>query len=177
MPLFASLSFSAERCCIAGLGAEELESAIFFAGLGGSEGEIGFDSGDGAMTRLVGSGPPLDEGAAEFIAELRLVPDSCRDDDGLAEVVVDALPALPWCSLLELGLLPWRPELDCGLNSCVGRFVGEAVVVLGAGAVEVVLSAAALASNPLRLLLLYRLAASLELVLGRCISSALLARL
>lgn len=122
-----------------------------FAGLGGSEGDIGCDKGEGAIRRL-GSG---DFDAGEVAAGARRFDEPCRDE-GLFDPIDEVLPALPCLSWLwlELGRLPWRLELDPGRNSWVCRFGVMMGDVDTGGDGDVVPFAIALASRPLRLRLL-----------------------
>lgn len=97
---------------------------VFFSGVGGSLSklEIGFDRGEGLAIRFVGSEEPLGgtvtglvwERGAILAGELRRELDSCLDEDGLVEVLLEeALPPLPCRSWFD----PGRPELEGGRNS------------------------------------------------------------
>lgn len=137
MPLAPSLSFRALSCCTAAL-----PGTFGLAGLGGSNGAIGLESGEGVMTRLEVSGVPRDEGDEEpvfgsfrdweWLALRTFLLEAIVRTEGLAELTDEVLPTLPclsW-SWLEFGRL-WRPGLDTGLISwdgcCTGGVVGEGV--------------------------------------------------
>lgn len=85
----------------------------FFAGHGGSVGNMEFDNGKGAMILLTGVGVAI-KGLGELLAEVLRVPAFCRDNGGRVGALEETLPALPCCSrmLLELARLPWQLKLD-----------------------------------------------------------------